>query len=85
MRHYNFVLQLSADDGTKQMHEDATFCPQAGLTGEGNSITAWGYPTRYIRHFNNEGYVATNGGPEDFDATRSFTQDVTFLVEGALA
>ncbi|KAI6847631.1 putative alpha-L-arabinofuranosidase [Hortaea werneckii] len=85
IRHYDFVLQLAADDGSKQMHEDATFCPQAGLTGEGNSITAWGYPTRYIRHFNNEGYVATNGGPEDFDATRSFNQDVTFLVESALA
>lgn len=80
LRHYNFELQLSANDGSKSFREDATFCPQAGLNGKGNSIRAWGYPTRYFRHFNNKGYIASNGGTEAFDAAASFNNDVSWVV-----
>lgn len=85
MRHFNFKLQLQADDGSKQFHEDATFCPQAALNGKGSSIRSWNYPTRFIRHYNNVGYVASNGGPETFDATGSFNDDVSFVIETSLA
>ncbi|KAI3395189.1 hypothetical protein diail_1683 [Diaporthe ilicicola] len=85
LRHYNFVLQVEASDGTKQFNEDATFCTQAGLNGQGSSIRAWGYPTRYIRHFNDLGYVASNGGVHDFDSASSFNNDVSFLVNTGLA
>ncbi|KAF7190512.1 putative alpha-L-arabinofuranosidase B [Pseudocercospora fuligena] len=80
IRHYNFVLQLQADDGSKQMHEDATFCYQAGLNGQGDTIRAWGYPTRFVRHYNNVGYIARNGGPDVFDNTNSFNNDVSWVV-----
>ena len=85
IRHNNFVLQLTADDGSKQFREDATFCPQAGLTGQGNTIRAWGYPAKVFRHFNLNMYIASNGGVHDFDNKNSFNEDATWLVENAFA
>lgn len=79
LRHFNFELQLVANDGSKQFGEDATFCPQSSLNGQGNSMRAWGYPTRYIRHYNNKGYIASNGGTEVFDAAASFNNDVSWI------
>ncbi|KAH6878516.1 arabinofuranosidase/B-xylosidase precursor [Alternaria rosae] len=85
IRHYNFVLQLQANDGSKAFKEDATFCPQTGLGGSGSSIRAWGFPTRYIRHYNNIGNIASNGGVHDFDAAASFNADATWSVGTGLA
>jgi hypothetical protein len=86
LRHYAFVLYLNANDGSKQFHEDATFCPQAGLNGQGtNSIRSWKYPTHYFRHYDNVLYAASNGGPQTFDATSSFNNDVSWAVGPALA
>lgn len=85
IRHYNFVLQLEADDGSKQLGEDATFCPQSSLNGQGDSFRSWNYPTRYIRHYDNVGYAASNGGVQAFDATSSFNDDVSFVVSSAFA
>jgi hypothetical protein len=80
LRHYNFELKLAANDGSKALKEDATFCPQAGLNGQGSSIRAWGYPTRFIRHYDNVGYIASNGGVHVYDAAASFNSDISFLV-----
>ncbi|RII22447.1 arabinofuranosidase/B-xylosidase precursor [Alternaria sp. MG1] len=85
IRHYNFVLQMQASDGSKAFKEDATFCPQSGFSGSGTSIRAWGYPTRYIRHYNNIGDIASNGGVHDFDAQASFNADATWTLEKGLA
>lgn len=85
IRHNNFVLLLNANDGTKGFKEDATFCPIAGLNGQGNSIRAWGYPTRYIRHYSNVGYIASNGGVHAFDAAASFNDDVSWAVSTGFA
>jgi hypothetical protein len=85
IRHYNFGLLLNANDGTKQFHEDATFCPQSGLSGQGNSIRSWSYPTRYFRHYNNILYIASNGGVDTFDATASFNADVTWVISTGFA
>ena len=82
IRHYNYELMVNADDGSKLFAEDATFCPQAGLNGQGNSLRSWSYPTRYWRHFNAIGYIASNGGPFTFDATTDFNDDVSFVVSG---
>lgn len=79
IRHYNFALELSTNDGTKQMHEDATFCPQTGFSS-GSSIRAWGYPTRFFRHYENVMYIASNGGVHAFDAATLFNNDASFIV-----
>ncbi|KAF2649249.1 carbohydrate-binding module family 42 protein [Lophiostoma macrostomum CBS 122681] len=81
IRHYNFALTVAASDGSKQFNEDSTFCPQTGLTDQGISIRAWGYPTRFFRHYANVMYIATNGGPQfTWDAASSFNDDATFAV-----
>ncbi|KAK7021153.1 alpha-L-arabinofuranosidase B domain protein [Favolaschia claudopus] len=85
LRHANFVLLVNANDNSKQFKEDATFCPKVGLNGQGNSIRAWGYPTRSFRHFNNSLFVASNGGPNTFDAASSYNDDVSFVVSTAFA
>ncbi len=85
IRHYNFVLLVNANDGSKQFGEDATFCPQAGLNGQGNSIRSWSYPTRFFRHYNNVLYAASNGGVDTFDATASFNDDVSWVISAGFA
>lgn len=84
IRHADFALLLSEDDGSKLFAEDATFCPQEGLNG-GSAIRAWSYPTRYFRHFDNVLYIASNGGVHEFDAAASFTDDVSWVVGDGFA
>ncbi|KDR85714.1 hypothetical protein GALMADRAFT_234773 [Galerina marginata CBS 339.88] len=83
--HSNFELQLNANDGSKQFLEDATFCPQAGLNGQGSSLRSWSFPTRYFRHDANGLYVASNGGVNQFDATASFNDDASWVVGNGFA
>ncbi|KAJ7215391.1 alpha-L-arabinofuranosidase [Mycena pura] len=85
IRHFNFHLLLNANDGSKQFHEDATWCPQAGLNGQGNSIRSWSFPAHYFRHFNAVLYAAANGGGDDFDATFLFNDDASWVVGPAFA
>ncbi|KAF9044968.1 glycoside hydrolase family 54 protein [Panaeolus papilionaceus] len=85
IRHFNFNLVVNANDGSKAFSEDATFCPKAGLNGQGNTITSWGYPTRSWRHFNNVLSIATNGGVHNFDSTSSYNDDVSFVVSSGFA
>lgn len=85
IRHSNYQLMVNANDNSKIFHEDATFCPQAGLNGQGNSFRSWSYPTRYWRHFNSLGYIAANGGEHDFDTTTLFNDDVSFVVSAGFA
>lgn len=85
IRHSNFVLRVDANDNSKGFKEDATFCTQAGLNGKGNSIRAWGYPTRFFRHYLENGYIASNGGPDTFDNTNSFNNDVSFVIGNSFA
>lgn len=85
IRHYNFALLVNANDGTKQFYEDATFCPQSGLNGQGSSFRSWSYPTRYFRHYANVVYAASNGGIHSFDAATSFNDDVSWVISTGFA
>jgi len=85
IRNSNFNLVLNANDGTKKFAEDATFCPQAGLNGQGSSIRFWAYPTRYFRHYSNVAYAASNGGVHTFDNSGSFNDDVSWVVSTGFA
>jgi hypothetical protein len=85
IRHYDFALQLVANDGSKQFREDATFCPQAGFNGQGSSIQSWGYPTRYFRHWENITYTASQGGYKTFDNANLFKDDASWVVSAGFA
>ncbi|KAJ7635047.1 glycoside hydrolase family 54 protein [Roridomyces roridus] len=85
IRHSGFELFVDANDGSAIFASDATYCPKAGLNGQGNSLRSFSYPAHYFRHFNALLYAASNGGPSDFDATASFNDDVSFVVSAAFA
>lgn len=85
IRHANSVLHVNANDGSTLFKEDATFCTSAGLNGQGSSIRAWSYPTRFFRHYNALGYAASNGGWNTFDVTASFNDDVSWVIGAGFA
>ena len=76
----NFQLYLNANDGSSLFAQDATFCPQTGSNGQGNSFQSVNYPDKYLRHYNYTVYIASNGGSNAWDSTTSWTDDTSWLV-----
>ncbi|MBO3747585.1 AbfB domain-containing protein [Streptosporangiaceae bacterium NEAU-GS5] len=85
LRHQNFQVSMQANNGTSLFASDATFCPQSGMNGQGNSFQSTNFPTRYIRHFSNNVYIASNGGSNAFDSANLWSDDVSWAVTGAWA
>ncbi|KAH8797610.1 Arabinosidase B [Flagelloscypha sp. PMI_526] len=85
IRHSEFALVLSANDGTKEFNEDATFCPHAAFNGQRTTIRSWNYPTRFLRYYNDALYVASNAGAHSFDSTSTYNDDVSFVVTTGFA
>lgn len=73
------------NDGTGQFASDATFCPAPGKSGRGVSLASYGNPALFLRHYNGHVYVASNGGPDPWDATTSWPDDVSWLPTPAWA
>jgi non-reducing end alpha-L-arabinofuranosidase len=81
LRRQNFTLQMQPFDGATLSRSDATFCPQPGKNGKGNSFRAVNDPTKYIRHYYGKVYIASDGdGANPWDATALWTDDVSFIV-----
>ena len=80
LRHQNYQLFLHANNGSSLFASDATFCPQAGMNGQGSSFASSNFPSRFIRHYANNVYIASNGGPNTFDATALWADDVSWVV-----
>jgi hypothetical protein len=55
------------------------------MNGQGTTFASFNFPTRFIRHFNNTVFIATNGGADTFDATASFADDVSWVVSAPWA
>ncbi|KAI0907618.1 glycoside hydrolase family 54 protein [Ustulina deusta] len=85
IRHSNYALLVNSNDNSKLFSEDATFCPQAGINGQGNSLRSWSYPARYFRHYNTLVYIAGNSGPHGFDNPLLFNDDASFVVTSSFA
>ena len=81
LRHQNLALHMQPFDGTALDRSDATFCPQQGKNGKGNSFHSVNYPTKYIRHYDGKVYIAGDGdGTNPWDTTAHWTDDVSFIV-----
>ena len=80
LRHQNFQLYRQHNDGSSLFASDATFCPQAGMNGQGTSFASYNYPDRFIRHYNNIVYIASNGGSHTFDSSSLWADDVSWVV-----
>jgi hypothetical protein len=74
-------LYRQSNDGTAQFSADATFCQQAGKSGQGTSFASYNFPTRFLRHYNNTVYIASNGGSNAFDSATSWADDVSWVVD----
>jgi hypothetical protein len=85
LRHQNYQLYLHANNGTTLFAADATFCPQTGRNGQGNSFASSNFPDRFIRHYNNTVYIAGNGGSNTWDSATAWTDDVSWVVAPAWA
>ncbi|MGW4942057.1 alpha-L-arabinofuranosidase B [Actinoplanes sp. NPDC004185] len=79
LRHQNYQLYLNANDGSSLFAQDATFCPQAGRNGQGNSFASVNFPDRFIRHYTNLVYTASNGGTNAFDSATAWADDVSWI------
>jgi len=81
LRHQNFALRMQPFDGTAQNRSDATFCPQPGKDGKGNSFRSANNPAKYIRHYSGKVYIASDGdGANPWDTKALWTDDASFLV-----
>ena len=85
LRHYNYQLYKQTNDGTQQFKEDATFCPQSGMNGQGVSLASYNYPNRYIRHYNSTVYIASEGGSNAWDSSNSWADDVSWVASAPWA
>ncbi|MGW4698384.1 alpha-L-arabinofuranosidase B [Kitasatospora cineracea] len=86
LRHYGFQLHTAAGDGTAVFNQDATFCPQAGHSGQGFSFQSANYPNRFIRHYAYTGYVAGDGvGGNTWDSAASWSEDTSWLAATPLS
>ncbi|CEJ81876.1 Putative Arabinofuranosidase B [[Torrubiella] hemipterigena] len=85
IRHSAYQLRVNKNDGSKIFSEDATFCTESGLNGQGDSIRSWSYPARYWRHYTATLYISSNGGPHQYDNRGYFNDDVSFNVNAGLA
>jgi len=79
LRHQNFELYLQPNDGSSLFAQDATFCPQAGNSGQGWSFQSVNYATKYIRHYDYTVYLASDGGSNAWDSATSWTDDTSWL------
>ena len=85
LRNQSFALQIQPFDGTAQNRSDATFCPQPGKNGKGNSFHLINYPTKYIRHYYGKVYIASDGeSTKPWDATVHWIDDTSFIVRPPL-
>ena len=80
LRHQNYQLHLQPNDGGTLFLQDATFCPQAGNSGQGTSFQSVNFPGKFLRAFENTVYLASNGGTNAWDTATSWAADSSWVV-----
>ncbi len=85
LRHQNFQFHLQPNDGSALLSMDATFCPQAGNSGQGTSFQSVNFPGRFIRNFNDVVFLASNGGSNPWDTATGWPVDTSWLETTPLA
>ncbi|WP_208455089.1 AbfB domain-containing protein [Burkholderia gladioli] len=78
LRQQNGRVRKDAPDGSALFDQDATWCAQAGLSGQGVSLQPLKFPGSYLRHQNGELRITSNTGG-------SFVQDASWAVQPPLA
>jgi DNA-directed RNA polymerase specialized sigma24 family protein len=73
LRHYDYRLRASREDGSALFRADATFCAQSGPSG-GIVLRSFNYPNHVVRHRDNALYI------DRPDGTRSFNRDAAWVL-----
>ena len=79
LRHQNFRVRISPDDGSALTRADATWCPRSGPGGV--RLASWSFPGSYLRHYQGELWLATPGGTNPWDNVYSIAPDTTWSVD----
>jgi hypothetical protein len=79
LRHQHGAVYHHENDGSRQFAEDATFVVAPARNSHGISLASFNFPDHYVRHWQGEIYIARNGGPEPWERTSSWTDDVSWL------
>jgi len=85
LRHSRFRILLHANDGSAQFASDATFCAVGGHTPNGLSWQSFNFPARYLRHYNSQLWIASNGGRLASDTPVNWANDTTWFTAGPWA
>lgn len=72
LRHAAFRTRLGSSDGSDLFKADATFCPEAGLSGSGLTLRSKNYPDHVLHHRNGEVWIDTQ------TADAAFAKDASF-------
>ncbi|MUL44299.1 glycoside hydrolase family 2 [Streptomonospora sp. PA3] len=81
LRHRESRVRREAPDGSELFREDATWCAVPGLSGSGVSLRSYNFPDQYLRHYDSELWLAGMGGPEPYETSHLFKQDVSWAIE----
>lgn len=85
LRQSNGAVYQQQNDNSAQFASDATFCPTRGNNGQGVSLSSAADSAFFLRHYNGQVYIASNGGPASWDASASWTDDASFIPTPAWA
>jgi YVTN family beta-propeller protein len=74
LRHAGYRLQLGTFDGGALFRNDATFCPEAGLSGQGVTFRSANFPANAMRHRDYQIWI------DPVDGSALFANDASFLL-----
>jgi Alpha-L-arabinofuranosidase B (ABFB) domain len=79
LRHQAAQVQLAVRDRGTSFDQDATWCARPGLSGTGTSFESL-LPGRYLRHFKDAVWLASDSGPNPSDNPAGFAADATWRI-----
>lgn len=74
------ALRVSPDDGSALFAGGATFCPQDVSASRGTVFQSYAYPHMYIRHYDQQVYLASDGGASSWDVFLGWGLDTGWAV-----
>ncbi|SHG28086.1 AbfB domain-containing protein, partial [Streptoalloteichus hindustanus] len=80
LRQENLRVHVAQSDGSEQFRRDGTWCAHPGLQGGGASLESFSARGRFLRHINEELWVANKSGEHWFDNPNLFESDASWRV-----
>ena len=80
LRHAGYRVRGDADDGTAGFAADATFCAVDGHSGQGVSLRSYNAPSRYLRAYDGQVWIARRGGLLPFDTAAGWAADTSWRI-----